>query len=122
MDILICRTVPLLPTQLLIIAARFGANLYVAVDEDEVKALLKPSNIEAVIMDAMLGAEKLGKMVTASEQARSIASIHISSKRGGEAGFIDFVERALSIYSLLRQPIPLQRTLQKHADEGKEKS
>jgi len=107
MDVLLCRVRPVLPTPLLIIGARFGARLYVASDEKEVRRLLKPSNIELVIMDAALKAETLSKLVKASYESRSIASIHVSANKGGEVGFEDFVDRTLTVFSLLRAPVPV---------------
>ncbi|MCJ9428516.1 hypothetical protein [Kordiimonas marina] len=107
MDVLLCRMRPVLPTPLLIIGARFGARLFVASEEKEVRRLLKPSNIELVIMDTALKAETLAKLVKASFESRSIASIHISANKGGEAGFEDFVDRTLTVFSLLRAPVPV---------------
>lgn len=96
--LLLCRKGKKVPPGILSAAQAFNAKLYVALDEKQVRQMLREQPIDLVMIGSGLSPEMRGAMVQAIASIRSDLCIHMNGEAEKGMTFPQFVAKTLAIH------------------------
>lgn len=96
--VLLCRKGEKVPPGIISVAKAFNAKLYVALNEKQVRQMLRDQPIDLVLVGSGLSPEMRGAMVQAITAIRDDLCIHMNGSADKGMTFPQFVAKTLALH------------------------